>query len=380
MNKSYLLIFYILITLGSAFFAIAIGIGPPRITIDFEPNLEEDITYFVVNTEQAPLDIEMYVKGELKEYVAIDETSFRLDPGKSKTIKAHLSLPVKIDTPGSNALRIGALASPVTRGGGTVAAKAGVESQLNINVPYEGKYLAASMSAEDVKVGETAKFTINVKNSGLEDIEKISAIVTVSDSSNNQAGRINSEEYPLPAGESLDIVVEWNTGDAKPGAYKAVADINYDGEKKQVEANFNIGDVLIEIIDLKANQFKAGDIAKFSLEVQSKWNKLIKNVYAEIEIYDLNDNLVGTASSKEHDINAWEKKILDVFWDSKGAEIGQYKLKAVLHYQGKTSEKEFQIEIKKGVNLWMIILIMAVILLIAYMVRSKWIKKSKEKK
>ncbi|MBR9692166.1 hypothetical protein GOV06_05275 [Candidatus Woesearchaeota archaeon] len=378
MRNFYLLIVYCMLILSSALSASAIGIGPPRIKIDFEPNLEIDIEYFVVNTIQSPVNVDMYVKGDLKEYIAFDKTSFKLNPGKTQVIVVHLALPEKIDRPGTNDIRIGALESPIGADGAMVAAKAGVESQLYIEVPYEGKYLSANIAVESVRVGETAELIIGISNLGKEDISSVSAVIDIYDSDDKKIDTVSADKKELKAGETSELKAQWDTKDAKPGTYQAAALIDYDGNEKEIRTSFNVGDVLIEIVALKTNEFSPGEIAKFILDVESKWNEKITDIYAVIEIYE-NGRVIGSAESKKIDISAWGKEQIEIFWDSTGIGFGEYKVKTILHYKDKTSEKSFDIEVKKKGNLWIIVLIGAVILLIAYLAWSKWGRKSKEK-
>ena len=379
MKKFYLFIIYCMLILSSAVLVNAIGIGPPRIRLDFEPGLNQDIEYYIVNTENIPINVEIYAKGDLKEHVSFDEMSFRLNSAGTRTIIAHLTLPEKIDKPGANIIKIGALASPVSAKAATVAAKAGVESQLYIEVPYEGKYLSADIVVEDVKVGETAELIIKISNLGKEDISSISAAIDIYDIEDNKITTVQTDKKELKAGENSELKAQWDTGNAKPGTYKVSALIDYDGNKKQLETSFNVGDVLIEIVDLKTKAFSPGEIAKFSLEVESKWNKQITNVYAILDIYDTDLNLVGSAESKKIDIPAWGKEQIDVFWDSAGITPGKYKVKAILHYKGKITERSFDIEVKKKTNTWVMVLAGAVISLILYLAWSKWGKRKPKK-
>ncbi|MEA3430525.1 MAG: CARDB domain-containing protein [Nanoarchaeota archaeon] len=358
----------------------AIGIGPPRQTIEFQAGLEKELIFFVVNTEQLDLSVSMYSKGELAEFITIENNQFNLKPGEKKDVAVKLKLPFKIDTPGKNLIKIGALASPKSSKDATVAAKAGVESQLYIDVPYEGKYLTASLNANNAKVGENINFAINLKNNGLENIDSVSGIIKIYDSESDKVSSVNVVSKSVNAGESEKLEASWNTKNVKPGSYKAIADIDFDGNKKSIEASFNVGDVLIEIIDLKNNDFKPGDIAKFTITVQSKWNKKIYNAFSLIEVYDMQGNLQGETESKKIDIGAWERKDIEAFWDSTGAVSGDYKVKVVLNYEGKTSEKNFNITVKEKSSYGLIILSIIVVMLMIVVAWFKWEKSRKKKR
>ena len=146
---------------------------------------------------------------------------------------------------------------------------------------------------------------------------------------------------------------------------------NEHGNEKEVTASFNVGDVLIEIINLETNKFSPGEIAKFTLEVESKWNKQIDDVYAVIEVFDLDGNSMGSAESKKISVSEWGKEKIDIFWDSTGITPGMYEVKAILYYADKTSEKTFDIEVKKKGYVKIIVVVGAVILLIMYLIRAR---------
>ena len=363
--KKLLLIIFLFLFIQEVY---AIGIGPPRITIDFQPNLEQDISYIVINNLDIAVNVQLYVKGDLNYSVILDQTSFELKPNELKEFTVHLKLPPSIDTPGTHEIRIGALETPATMAEGTVGAKAGVESQLRIIVPYEGKYITADIEATDAGIGETVYFTVSISNIGKEDINNIQAVIDIYEQDNKIAA-VKTDSTSIKAGESAELKAEW-IAQAEAGLYKTVANIDYDGNEKTVETEFKIGELLIEILSIKTNKFKKGDIAKFTIEVQSKWNKEIKDVYGEIII---DDSI--TIESKPVTIAPMSKSELELFWDTKDISKTSYQAKAIVYYENKTTERAFEITVQKSTNyFWIIIL-----LIIAAAVYS-WYKWKKRKK
>ena len=71
--KKLLLIIFLFLFIQEVY---AIGIGPPRITIDFQPNLEQDISYIVINNLDIAVNVQLYVKGDLNSSVTMEQTSF----------------------------------------------------------------------------------------------------------------------------------------------------------------------------------------------------------------------------------------------------------------------------------------------------------------
>ncbi len=352
----------------------AIGIGPPKVEVDFQPNLNKEITFMVLNQISIPIRAELYVRGDLAEYITLEKEYIDLDPGKSATFQVYITLPSKIDTPGPNNLRIGALESQITSEAGTVGAKAGVESKLIINVPYEGKYIKADLKATDIKKGEIVDFTLSISNIGEEYIADLDASIEIYDSDDEKIATIKTDSISISSGEKKDIAAKWSSEDAEAGIYNAIAKITYDGNAKEAETKFRIGDVLIEILDVSISKFKKGEIAGISLSVQSKWNEEIKDVFADIEIYQ-GDELVDSIETNKITLGSWEKKTLNAYWNTANIKKGDYTAKAVLNYANQTTYKEFGIEVKSGFEFGTITIIISIPVLFFILWWIFWAKK-----
>ena len=70
-RTKYILSFFILVLVLQSVYAI--GITPGRTTIDFEPNLQKEVSFSVTNAEQKEMSIVFYTKGELKEAVSLNQ-------------------------------------------------------------------------------------------------------------------------------------------------------------------------------------------------------------------------------------------------------------------------------------------------------------------
>ncbi|MEM5808209.1 MAG: hypothetical protein QW818_03700, partial [Candidatus Aenigmatarchaeota archaeon] len=150
----------------------AIGISPASMFINFEPNLKKTITYMVINNQNKEIQVNMYVTGELKDYIKLTKTTDILKAGEVKSFTFEISLPDKLDKPGDHEARIGAIESiPATAGeGATVAARTAVESIFIVRVPYPGKYIQVKLDAKDVNLGQIATFILAISNLGELDV------------------------------------------------------------------------------------------------------------------------------------------------------------------------------------------------------------------
>ena len=261
--------------------AYAIGISPSRVIIDFEPGYEETIEYFVLNQGDAVLNAVIYASGDLSEHITLSRNSVTVQPGQKEYFSVTLKLPEEL-SPGRHDNRIGAReAGPA--GGGTVAALAAVESQLWIDAPYPGKYIEASLDAANAAVNEIAEFTLTITNKGSEDLSRVSATIDIyNKGTNEKVGSIGAGETSIISGESAELKASWRG--TQTGAYKAVATVSYDGSTKTVEDDFKIGDLLVNIVDIRSDDIPAGSIGKISIDIDSLWNEDIEDVYAQVVI------------------------------------------------------------------------------------------------
>jgi len=365
MRKTYLLILSIIFFFLVLDCVSAIGIGPPRVNLDFTPGLSQNFEYIAFNNLAESVKVDMYVKGDLSQYITLDKESAVLPPGGRTTFIASVRLPQQIDIPGMHEIKIGAVSSSLSAQQGTVGAKAAVESQLNIFVPYQGKYLIASLEATSVESGEKANFTIKISNKGLENISNVNASIDIY-LKDQLIATVYTENKNMNANNDDYLHASWLTAGAASGTYKAIAKINYDGNSKEIQTDFNVGSALAEITDINVSKFSKGEIAKITVKAKSFWNKPIDNVYAAVDFSDKDDKVIETIKSSPESINPMSEKNLTLFWDTKEIESGEYKAKAILHYLDKTAEKSFSVSVKKENNLLIMLPIGAVIALLIY--------------
>lgn len=123
-----------------------------------------------------------------------------------------------------------------------------------------------------------------------------------------------------------------------PGAYLAIATINYDGKQIRLEQAFSVSNLVLSIKDVSVRDFNIGEIAVFDISLESMWNDEIKDVYAELEIYHK-----GTISTKfktaSVNIGPLGKANLLGYWDTKGMEEGSYQTNVNVYYSGKMVSK-----------------------------------------
>lgn len=335
----------------------AIGITPSAVVFDFEPGLNRTVTYKLISAK----DADLYVKGDLKDYVKLSHTTLKC-PCSYTHFTAELALPEELERPGLYDTRVGAVErSPP--GGGGIGAKAAIEALLWVKVPYPGRYaVIVSFIADNVKVGEPVHFSIKIESQGLENITGTLRL-EIFDSDGNKVATLFSQEKFIETKKSVSIELVWKTEGVKEGIYTAKVAFDY-AEKKPATASkdFRVGDILIKIVDILNNETIEGGIAKFVIRAESFWNSMIRDVYATL-LVTKNGKTVGQSKSSNVDVEAWSMESIKLFWDTEDTESGTYNATITVHYHNKTVEKIIETKITPKMEISYIILIIAIIIL-----------------
>jgi hypothetical protein len=358
MKKKYLVLSLTLL-LGFALMisgVYAIGINPSRIIIDFEPNLQKTLTFNVINNEDKQVDVEIYVRGDLKDYVTLKQTKATLASGEIKSFSYEIKLPSTLEKPGIHDTRIGAVeAAPIPVGGGAqVGARVGVEMQVWVQVPYPGKYASISLDAPNVKVGDVVNFKVSVQNLGTEDFTA-SDEINVFSADGGKVATVFAGSTHVKTKSSGELFARWDTNNVKPGLYVAKANVKYNGASATAENSFSVGGLVVNILDVFVGSIQKDSIGKITIKVESLWNDKIENVFAELFFFDKDGKEVGKVKSESIDLAPSGKADITAFWDTKGLPAGKYEIKVVLHYADKTEEKTVQAEITAfALPIWLI--------------------------
>lgn len=323
--------------------AFAIGITPGRIIIDYEPGKEQSGTFKVLNNEQKDMQVLIYLAGELNQTITLYDAivPFSSIEGE-KEFNYDIKLPQEITEPGDHQTQIIAMELPTVEGGGAyVGATVAVATQVIIRVPYPGKYLKASLEVQSAQPGGEITFIVPLLSLGEQDIAEARAKIDILGPTNEVINSIETNTISIPAKTKKELAAKWKA-DVNPGNYHAVATVFYDGKSARAEKTFSIGNLFIEVVDIKVSEFTLGGIAKFNIVAENKWNDMIRDVFAEMIISDEAGAEVARFKSASVDFPALKKEELITYWDTKGIKEGKYNAKVILHYAGKTSEKNLK--------------------------------------
>ncbi len=337
-------------------FANAIGLGPSRNVINFEPNLEGDYSFRIINSDNENLQLDIYLTGELSDYIKLDKNNFLIrEEENTALINYNVKLPRELE-PGLRSGDIIIIPSKyeggiiVSKDDGSVvfersqsfiSAKIALVHQVRVNVPYTGKYLQGKLHISEANVNEKARFTISLFNLGSEDIDDIKATVIIKGPTNEEIAVLRTEEISIKSQQESKLVASWNA-DVGSGKYYAEAIVQYNGKTILLNRVFYIGQQSIEIERLDVKNFRLGTIAKFDILLRSRWNEPIHHVYADMEIIDRSGTVVSQFKTTPIDIEPYQSAEIYGYWDTQNVEPGEYDVNIRLKYLNKVSERLFE--------------------------------------
>jgi len=323
----------------------SLGISPGRKIIDFLPSQEVSGSFKIINSENRQLSLSISIDGDLGERFILPEKIINLNPGEEKIVDYKFNLPEGL-SPGNHIQEIVVSESSLSSEG-SIGATVGVISQVYIKVPYPGKYAELEFNVESVEVGQNVLFSIIASNVGEESIEDLSAIIDIFDRDDNRIGTISSEKIKIPKGDKKSISVSWKA-DVEAGEYLARAKISYAEENIELEKDFRIGVETLDLNSVIVKQYSLGGIAKFEMNVQSKWSEDISNVYSQTNVFDSNKKMIADFKSPTDDIFALANQTLFSYWDTEGIKEGIYDAVIYLRYGEKFSKRDVQFEVGKN--------------------------------
>lgn len=332
---------FVLVSLTSS--AFALGITPSKKTIEFSPNMHEAISFRIINSENKDVDIIIYPRGELAEFVKLDKTILHMSKHeREKTITYEISLPASLKRPGVNLLEIVVEEAATSLDKPTsIAGKIALIHQLLVKSPSNGQYATVIFSANNPEQNQELQFTYSLFNEGDQDIAGFSAELEIYDAS----GLVGKETYDFLKLKEGEVRKEIKLFSQKlaPGEYRAVTKISYAGKIINMDTNFVVGGSLLEIQAISSPEFKLSRINKLNVALFNKGTQQLNNVFAEIIVKDNNEKAYSIFKTLTADIPASSGGVLFGYWDTSTIPVGQYLIDVKAKYGSKVSEKVFEV-------------------------------------
>jgi hypothetical protein len=337
---------YILIATLLIANALALGVAPA--SIDMTYGNERTETVFIVNNEHKDMAVLVYASGELSQYIQLSQAIVKLSASEeTKAVTVTIRDP-KISTPGSHTADLTIIEIPPDQAGeGTViATRKAVIAKISMLVPYPGKYAEGDLVVPKAAANMPIDFVVKLRNKGTQTIEKATARVEIYSPTNELLSTLQSDAKPVEPDQMRELVAKYQNGLPK-GRYYAKAIVSYDGQELILEQSFQIGELVVDIRNIYAKEFKLGQIALFDIIVESLWNEPIPDVYADMEIKDGYGATLTSFKTAQTDLAPYEKEVLNAYWDTKGISAGQYQAKVTLHFLGNNIEKSITLNVRE---------------------------------
>jgi len=369
--RLFLLMFVFIIFSSYSVYA-ELGLRPAVVEYNFEPGMSFSDYFTII----APLDqkVQIYVDGDLAEYVTIDKTEEFGKGGFTVSVK----LPNSIEKPGKNRLNVRIKEIP-TGDNGFIGALLSVGALIAVNVPYPGKYAEIdSFLVNNANVGEPVDFVVKVSNLGKETIFVSTSVEVFDGDEKIDAFILGSESMETQTEKEFRKTIDKNN--FKPGTYNATVTLTYDVGIISVEKEFRIGTSFFDIINW-TSEFKPGKINNFDIEIESFWNSMVDYIYAEVNV-SKNEGQIDFFKTPSVSLEPWKRTILKGFFNAEGVSSGNYRANITLFYEGKTTEKVVDIMVKEG-NLGIVIVAGIMVILgifIIFFLFKKYGKKKLHKK
>lgn len=323
--------------------AMAIGIAPGSL----ETAGDSTETFFIVNNEHRDMRVLVYAEGGMADNVLVPNIIEVKAGEETKKFTVKID-DISAEDPGSHEVKLIAVELPSDdeSSGTVISTRQAVASKIELQVPYPGKFAEAELDIPKKESGEPLDFVVKVRNQGGQDIAEAQARIDIFSPTNEQIASLMTDSKGISAGEMRELVAKYHTPLNK-GRYYAKAVVTYDGQEVVAEAQFEVGDLMIGIDNIYVKEFRLGEIAKFDIIVESKWNDLIPDVFADMEVRDQYGNVAGRFKTSEVDVDAYSKEFIEAYWDTKEANVGRYNAKITLHFLGNNIEKTVGLNVRE---------------------------------
>jgi hypothetical protein len=344
MNRK--IIFLLLIVLLASH-VLALGVTPGKRIFEYEVGSEKSGEFSVFNSDKEDVKLIIVVEGELAEYISVSEDEFSMSASEeSRSLSYAFEIPRGLK-PGNHLTDIKVLQLPDDEGEEEVfiGAIVGVVTQVNLFVPFPGKFIEAKVNVLDEE--EEISFVIPVFGRGEQDIESIRAKIDIHGLLNEKIASLETNEAELKSGERKDLSVVWDVSEVDPGPYLAVAQIDYDGGNLVINREFTVGKKVLNLVGIGVENFVLGEIAKLDMIVESGWKETLNDVYAEMIVYDDFGEELSNIKSANYEVPPGKNTLMEAFWDTEGIVEGIYDVSLSFFYEDEVDQYDLGVDVRQ---------------------------------
>ncbi len=368
-KKEILAMFFLILFIFNFQFASSssIGITPGSVYFLFKPGESYLINFHVIGVEPDQ-NLSVYASGDLAQYVKFDKIYFN----GSEVFTAYIDLPDYIENPGDHQLSI--RVGEVTDSKAGIGTKLEIGAKVTIAVPYPGKYAEInSFNIDNTNENDQFYISLLLKNLGSEEIEPSVYVEVYSENKLLDRYNFDTQKIPIFSSFKFEKILK---NPYKVGSYKAFAYAGINDENKTVlrsNTTFSVGNIdkAVDILSW-TTQVNKGKINPFNIQIKSKWNNNLKNVYATVNVTK-DGNQSDFLQTPSVELKKWEEIKLSGYLNAENLIEGDYEGNiSVYYYEDKSVGKNVSIKVaipetpkKYNLALYIVIGVVASILIIS---------------
>jgi hypothetical protein len=320
----------------------ALGIRPANTKIVYDETPVYAGSFWVVNNDHQELDLVLSVEGSLAEFVTLKDKEMTLSKeDEFKNIYFDISLPDNLPAGESNTYIVVSQKLTSTEQG-FIASKLVLKHKLAVEGPYPSKYVVAKVNFNVLP--SSVEMISEVENVGKEDVGSVKTVFYVNDKAKNELD-IETEEVALRTGENKLLRADVNKSLFDQGEFEVLAVTSYDNQKLELFKKMVIGRPEIDITYFD-KYFIAGDLNKYSMDLQNEWNKEIENVYVDVSVKK-GGSEVDSFRTRSVDLPGFASQRINDYFDARSKSTGVYSFDMVVNFWNtyKMETKTFRTEL-----------------------------------
>lgn len=334
--------------------AFSIGISPASTNLNFQPWSREVITLAIHNEPSEPFEAQVYLTGDLKEFMELSEDRLSFKEGESvKEVELAITMPGKVSRPGTHLaeVKVREVASRDDDGALDIKPSLGVVSRIKIHVPYPGKYATAKLKTQDIAPGERIPFYISVFNLGEEDIGEAYARIRIYDPRNKRMDEIMTDGVPIPAQSSAELKSQVPSEGYLVGNYNVSAVVYYDDKLVPLEGLFTIDGFFLELVLIDFGDFELGEVARLKFALENRGNRKVEEAFVRVQVLDSKGRIVEALESIPIAIPMQGQEETLAYWDTSGISSGKYRLEIFMHYDDRVEQEDVTVYVgEQGIS------------------------------
>ncbi len=346
MPKIQKILIWMLVFLLALQLAVALGVRPAKTNIAIdeyeENNIKIDGKLWIVNNNQREFTVDVYVDGEMAEFVKIKtdpkRISFRPED-EAKEVEFEINFNKGDIPPGTSTAFIAIEERFGDQLDNAVSSKLLLKHKITFTGPYPDLYIEGSLNFHEK--GDEIELVAEVKNLGKKDINKVQTTFYVNDKAQEQHELETSpESLKTKETKLLKTAIEKDNFNAA-GQYEVSAITKYDDQVLELYKTLLMGKPEVDITYFD-RYLIAHKVNQYTLDLLNKWNQQIRNVYVDVEVFK-GEQKVDAFRTRSVDIEAEMMQRVSDYLDAKDKGPGEYRFEMTVHFWSlvRMDEKKF---------------------------------------